>query len=110
MTLNRLSILMLLPSLLAAGCASHYIRHDNGSIDFYLRCPDARKVEMVTSLDGFEPRPARRTGIDKWVVSVKSSRDFSYFYRVDGEVVRPDCRLVEQDDFGGSNCIYSNHP
>ncbi len=110
MKIKTLSVLALAPCLLAIGCASHYIRQDKGHTDFYLRCPNANEVVLATSLDGFAPRPARRTGADEWVVSVEESRDFSYFYLVDGKVLRPECRLIEQDDFGGTNCVYSNNP
>ena len=97
-------------SLLAFGCASHYVREDSGHAEFYLRCPQAREVALATSLDGFTPRPAHRAGADKWVVSVSADRDFSYFYLVDGKVLQPSCRMHEQDDFGGTNCVYSNNP
>jgi hypothetical protein len=100
----------LMASLLALGCASHYVREDSGHAEFYLRCPQAREVALATSLDGFTPRPAHRAGADKWVVSVSADRDFSYFYLVDGKVLQPSCRMHEQDDFGGTNCVYSNNP
>jgi hypothetical protein len=41
---------------------------------------------------------------------VSADRDFSYFYLVDGKVLQPDCRMHEQDDFGGTNCVHSNNP
>ena len=44
------------------------------------------------------------------MVSINASRDFRYFYLVDGKVLIPDCRMVEQDDFGGANCVYSHNP
>jgi hypothetical protein len=108
--MKTMLIWSLVSSLLALGCASHYVREDSGKANFYLRCPQAREVALATSLDGFTARPAQRAGTDKWVVSVNANRDFSYFYLVDGKVQRPDCRMLEQDDFGGTNCVYSNNP
>ncbi len=108
--MKALSALLLATAVLGAGCATHYVRDGDGSVDFYLRCPEARRVELVTSLDGYAPRAAHRTGRDEWRVSVAPDRDFTYFYRVDGEVMRPDCPMVEQDDFGGTNCVYSTPP
>jgi hypothetical protein len=103
-------LLTLVPCLLAIGCASHYIRQDNGHTDFYLRLPEAHAVALATSLDGFARRPARRASADIWVVSVATAREFSYFYLVDGKVLIPECRMIEQDDFGGTNCVYSTLP
>lgn len=111
MTTRALPLLALIPYLLlASGCASHYIRQDDGHTDFYLRCSKAREVALATSLDGFTPRPARPAGAGTWVVSIKENRDFSYFYLVDGKVLRPECRMIEPDDFGGTNCVYFNNP
>lgn len=108
---KALSLLALIAYLLlASGCASHYIRKNDGHTDFYLHCSKAREVALATSLDGFTPRPAHRAGAGAWVVSIKENRDFSYFYLVDGKVLRPECRLIEPDDFGGANCIYFNNP
>ncbi len=108
--MKKLGLLILVPCLLAVGCASHYTRPNDGNIDFYLRCPDGHEVSLATSQDGFAPHPARPAGADLWVVSVKATRDFSYFYLVDGKILIPACRMIEQDDFGGINCIYSTLP
>lgn len=110
MNIKVLSVLALMPFLLAIGCASHYIRQDDGRLDFYLHCSGAREVSLATSLDGFTPHPARRTGVDQWVVSIEESRDFSYFYLVEGRVLRPECNMIEQDDLGRTNCVYSINP
>ena len=110
MTARRLAGLALLSALLTVGCASHYIRRDEGRAVFFLRCPRARSVALATSLDGFVPHPARRSGADLWMATVNADRDFSYFYFVDGKVFQPDCRRVEQDDFGGTNCVYAIAP
>lgn len=108
--MKTLCLFILVPGLLAIGCASHYVRPNNGNTDFYLRCPDGHAVALATSLDGFTPHPARPAGADLWVVSVKAKSDFRYFYLVDGKILVPKCRMIEQDDFGGTNCIYSTVP
>lgn len=102
--------LKMLSVFLMVGCAAHTIRHGDGQADFYLRCPQAREVALATSLDGFIPHPACRNALDQWVVIVNTTRDFSYFYVVDGKILTPDCRMVEQDEFGGVNCVYSDNP
>ena len=110
MTVRRLAGLALLPVLLTVGCASHYIRRDDGRAVFFLRCPRARDVALATSLDGFTPHKIHRSGSGLWVATVDADRDFSYFYLVDGKVFQPDCRMAEQDDFGGRNCVYTIVP
>ena len=110
MTFKRLAGMALLMSLWATGCATHYVRRSGGRVDFYLRCPQAREVALATSLDEFNPRKAHRSGRDLWVVAVPADQDFSYFYLVDGKIYKPDCRMVEQDDFGGTNCVYAIVP
>ncbi|MGD8242995.1 MAG: hypothetical protein PVF59_09220 [Desulfobacterales bacterium] len=108
--MKTIGLWALVPCLLAIGCASHYIRPNNGNTDLYLRCEGVHEVALATSLDGFTPHPARPAGADLWVVSVKAKRDFRYFYLVDGKILIPECRMIEQDDFGGTNCIYSALP
>ena len=110
MIARTLATLTLLSALLAVGCASHHVRQHDGRAYFYLNCPQAREVALAASFDGFKPHPARRNGQGQWVVSINASRDFRYFYLVDGKVLIPDCRMVEQDDFGGANCVYSHNP
>jgi hypothetical protein len=110
MTLVRFAAIAVLGALLTVGCALHYVCQGNGHANFYLRRSQAREVALATSLDGFVPHKARRIGVDLWVVSVNASRDFSYFYLVDGKALKPDCRMVEEDGFGGFNCVYLNIP
>jgi hypothetical protein len=110
MTVRRLAGLALLPVFLTVGCATHYIRRDDGRAAFFLRCPGAREVALATSLDGFTPHKAHRSGSGQWVATVDADRDFSYFYLVDGKVFQPDCRMAEADDFGGTNCVYTIVP
>lgn len=110
MILGRLAGMALLMAIWAAGCASHYVHQDGERADFYLYCPQAHDVALATSLDEFVPRRAHRNGHDLWVVTVPADHEFSYFYLVDGKVFKPDCRMVEQDDFGGTNCVFSIAP
>jgi len=92
--------------LLAAGCAAHYYRLNADSATLYLRVPGAGTVELATSMDEFALHQAKKTDADTWVVSVPASREFRYFYMVDGRVYLPECRLKETDDFGNENCIF----
>ena len=92
--------------LLASGCASHYYRLKADSVTLYLRAPGARVVTLATSLDEFALHRAQKIDADTWEVSMPATREFSYFYTVDGKVYLPDCKLKETDDFGADNCIF----
>lgn len=103
----RLGALVVLLLLLVSGCArSHYYREEDGAVSFYLRLPEAAEVMLACSLDRFRPHPAARDRDGTWQVAIDAPRDFRYFYLVDGEVVVPECRLSETDDFGARNCLY----
>ena len=90
---------------LLCGCASHYYRIDANSMRMVLRRPTAEKVMLYSSLDGFSPCVAAQNG-GSWVNFLPADREFRYFYKVDGHVFIPDCRLKEKDDFGLENCVY----
>ena len=68
--------------------------------------PDARQVYFLSSLDGYKPRKAIRVNNWMWQIDAPDQNEFKYFYKVDGTVYLPNCRLKEQDDFGSQNCIY----
>jgi hypothetical protein len=95
-------------SLLAIvlGCATHYAKPQNDTVHLYLRHPSAEQVLLACSVDGFTRRPARRIQGGLWEATVDTSKEFRYFYVVDGRVYLPACRFVEMDDWGGKNCIY----
>jgi len=90
---------------LTSGCASHYYRSHEQGLSLYLRQPGADSVLLYSSVDGFSPHVAERSG-GCWVVTVPADRAFRYFYEVDGRVTIPQCRLKEKDDFGLENCVY----
>jgi hypothetical protein len=89
------------------GCAAHYYRTDDASatVNFYLRDPDAKTVILYASSDGFKPRKAELLN-GRWTNTLPIAQEFSYFYRVDGEIFVPGCRFREADDFGTENCIF----
>ncbi|MEJ2638098.1 MAG: hypothetical protein P8010_00845 [Desulfosarcinaceae bacterium] len=87
------------------GCAGHYYRTDASGTTLFLRQPGAASVVLYTSIDGFRPHIADlRSG--RWANTLSATGEFTYFYRVDGEVFVPDCRYREEDDFGQENCIF----
>ncbi|HPI92826.1 MAG TPA: hypothetical protein PLT09_05955 [Deltaproteobacteria bacterium] len=92
--------------LLAAGCAHHELHRDGQGLVLTLRVPGAGDVLFVSSLNGFEPQPARHVGGSTWEVRVRPDSPFSYFYLVDGRVYVPECMFSEPDDFGSRNCVY----
>jgi hypothetical protein len=96
--------LVLLAATLGCGTHSYQVRPDG--VELRLVAPHAEQVEFACSLDRFTPRKASKTGRGKWIVTVSGAESFRYFYRVDGKLFIPDCRLKEIDDFGSQNCIY----
>lgn len=92
--------------ILFNGCSSHYYRTNDSGVTLYLRDPDSASVILYTSTDGFFPKTAKQKG-SIWMNHVSTSKEFVYFYKVDGKLYTPDCRFKERDDFGFENCIYT---
>jgi hypothetical protein len=92
---------------LLSGCAGHFHRVEGANVHFYLRAPDRATVLFASSLDGYQFHEAKRVKRGLWKVVVPAEEEFSYFYMVNGEVFLPPCKLMEKDDFGSENCIYS---
>jgi hypothetical protein len=93
--------------LVLTGCwGGHHYQEKNGMVSIYLKEADADKVSFASSLDGYKLHEADKINDDTWVVRVPSSKEFKYFYIVDGDVYVPACRITEKDDFGSENCIY----
>jgi hypothetical protein len=97
---------MIAVSLLGAGCATHYYEMNADRVNLYLRMPEAKIVYVSTSLDEFALYPTKKLGTGIWEVAVPATREFTYFYKVDGNIYLPDCKLREKDDFGDENCIF----
>lgn len=97
--------LSLFLTFLLCGCSTHYYRTDEHGVTLHLREKEAASVILFTSLDGFLPYSAEHADCT-WTNRVPSNREFSYFYKVDGKYMIPDCRFKEKDDFGTENCIY----
>jgi hypothetical protein len=97
---------LMISLLVLTGCASHYYQKNNDTISIFLKKSNARRVYFLSSLDGFKPRKAIRVDDQTWQINAPAKTEFRYFYRVDGAVYLPDCRLKEQDDFGSKTCIY----
>lgn len=81
----------------------------NSSADVELKLfrPFADCVEFYSSATGFSPQRPLRTVWGNWVVHITDTKEFKYFYVVDGKVVLPDCTYKEMDDFGRFNCVYT---
>jgi hypothetical protein len=92
--------------LLPACARQHYVEMDADSLSFYFADSDAERILFVSSIDRFQPLPARKVNKDVWKVTVPLSQEFEYFYLVDGTPTLPDCRYTVYDDFGGKNCLY----
>jgi len=98
--------LLLISMLVFTGCAGHYYRKNNDTLSIFLKMPAARHVYFLSALDGYKPRKAIRISGQTWQIDVPAQNEFRYFYKVDGKVYLPNCRMKEQDDFGSRNCIY----
>ena len=98
---------MIAVSLLGAGCATHYYRMNADRVNLYLRMPEAKIVYVSTSLDEFALYRTKKLASGLWEVAMPATREFTYFYKVDGNFYLPDCKLREKDDFGDENCIFT---
>ena len=95
-------------AILAAGCATrqpvYRIAADRLTIRIDL--PRAETVLFASSLDGYRLHDARRAGGGAWEIDLPAQREFAYFYKVNGKIYLPACRLTETDDFGSRNCLF----
>jgi len=105
--MKKLRYVILVISLLLAGCSHDFGRVNNEQIHLYLKAPEAESVYFISSLDGFKPHSMHKTSQGTWMISLPAAREFCYFYLVDGDVYCPDCKYQEEDDFGDRNCIFS---
>jgi hypothetical protein len=97
--------LFFLLALILVSCGGHRHRVDGDDLFLVLIKPDAARVVLYCSLDGFKARSAvNASGV--WEVKLPADESFSYFYRVDDRHFLPDCPLKEKDDFGSENCIF----
>ncbi len=102
------SFIVLAWGLGLCGCAAHYQQVKPDRIELYLKKKDAKDVKIAYCLDQFTPHPIQKISGSTWMASVPTTREFRYFYIVDGAVYLPDCSYTELDDFGSKNCIF--HP
>ncbi len=93
----------------AGGCASHFTSTPTkDSVELLLSKPFARQVLLFPSSNNFTPLVAVKKKTGYWSVTITNEDHFSYFYMVDNIVYVPDCQIKELDDFGGTNCLYTN--
>jgi hypothetical protein len=104
--MNKCIPFFMISMLVFTGCAGHYYRKNNDTLSIFLKMPAARQVTFLSSLDGYKPRKAVRISGQTWQIDAPAQNEFRYFYKVDGKVYLPNCRMKEQDDFGSRNCIY----
>ena len=92
--------------LLVTGCTTHYYKIKADRVNLYLRMPEAESVQFATSLDKFDLYRTKKLESGIWEVAMPATREFTYFYKVDGIIYLPDCKLTEKDDFGNENCVF----
>jgi hypothetical protein len=100
-------MILLMAIVTLTGCAVHFQRAEPEGVVFYLRAPEAQSVEIAASYNGFRVQPAQRRNATTWIARLPKGISFSYFYLVDGRTYIPPCKMMEQDDFGQANCIFS---
>lgn len=103
----RLSMIFLMAIVTTTGCAVHFQRPEPDGVVFYLKAPEAQSVQIAASYNGFAVQPAQRRNATTWIARLPQGISFSYFYLVDGKTYIPPCKMMEQDDFGQANCIFS---
>jgi hypothetical protein len=99
-------LVLLIPAVLLAGCAHRHFRLDGAFLEIYVKAPGSAAVFFASSLDGYELHPATRAGRNTWSVRVPADSEFSYFFKVDGRMLLPECEYREYDEFGSKNCVY----
>ena len=105
--MKRCTSFLIISVLAFTACTGgHYFRKNNDTLSIFLKVSDARQVYFLSSLEGYRPQEAMRVDERTWQISVPAQVEFKYFYKIDGKVYLPNCRLKEQDDFGSQNCIY----
>jgi uncharacterized protein (UPF0333 family) len=103
----RLYRFIFLGILITVSCTSHYYREDSNQIILYLKAPNAQNVQIAASYNSYALQPAERLDSNLWIVKLPKGITFSYFYLVDNQIVVPPCEMMEEDDFGQNNCIFS---
>ena len=92
--------------LITSGCAVQHYKVIDQKLHIYLKNKDAKEVYLLTSLDQYTPREAAKMDSGTWEAVLPSDAEFKYFFLIDGEVLTPDCRMKEKDDFGSENCVF----
>ena len=87
------------------GCAAAEFKTEGSVMKGYFRVKDANSVAFYSSSDGFTKNEAVKDG-KKWTVTVPKTGEFTYYLEKDGEIYVPDCEMKQQDDFGGTVCVY----
>ena len=98
--------ILLLMAAVATGCSTHYLRSENGQTFLYLEDRHADTVMFASSLDHFQWRSAEKINGRTWRIGIPQDIPQTYIYRVGNQIVVPDCRFRETDDFGSENCLY----
>jgi hypothetical protein len=104
--MRRLNCLLIVVSMVLAGCATQEYGVKNSELYMSLNKPGAKTVYFASSLDGFRLHKTERLSANKWQIIVPAGTEIRYFYVIDDLVYIPPCRFKEMDDFGTENCIY----
>lgn len=93
--------------IVITGCTVPYVKKSQNSISFFYNKTNAKNVVFYSDLNSFKGEPFTQKE-EYWVYSMDKPADtneIKFFYKVDGNVVVPDCRMKIDDGFGGKLCI-----
>lgn len=91
--------------LLTAGCAAVEFKTEDSVMKGYFRVKDANSVAFYSSADGYTRNMAVKDG-KRWTVTIPRTDEFTFYLETDGEIYVPECEMTQQDDFGGTVCVY----
>lgn len=105
MTRSVIALIIFLAVLTACAPVHEYVIRDN-RLHLLLRKPEAKTVQLASSLNSFRLQRAEKLDKSAWRIITSAGVEFSYFYIIDGFMYVPECKFKERDDFGMENCLY----
>jgi len=102
----KLSVVIIL-FLMTIACSKHYVRQSEDSLSFYYNGKDVEKVLFYSDINNYAGRNFEKND-GNWIYTLNKPADLGeikFFYKVDGKVYLPECRMKIKDDFGGELCV-----
>ncbi len=93
--------------LAVMACSKHYVKQSEDSLYFYYNGKDAEKVLFYSDINNYAGRSFKKSE-GYWIYILNKpveAEEIKFFYKVDGKVYLPECRMKINDDFGGKLCV-----